>query len=80
MEKQNRKNQSEIRAKKQYSIFDAKYLWQLFTKNKKWFVLSVILCMFLAVAYVYLSRPAFNIVGKMMLIDRRQNNSAVIVS
>ena len=80
MEKQNRKNQSEIRAKKQYSIFDAKYLWQLFTKNKKWFVLSVILCLFLAVAYVYLSRPAFNIVGKMMLIDRRQNNSAVSAS
>ena len=80
MEKQNRKNQSEIRAKKQYSIFDAKYLWQLFTKNKKWFVLSVILCLFLAVAYVNLSRPAFNIVGKMMLIDRRQNNSAVSAS
>ena len=80
MEKRNRKSPSAIRAKKQYSIFDAKYLWQIFTKNKKWFALSVVLCFFLAVAYIYLSRPAYNIVGKMMLIDRKQNNGAVSAS
>ena len=80
MEKRNRKSPSAIRAKKQYSIFDAKYLWQIFTKNKKWFALSVVLCLFLAVAYIYLSRPAYNIVGKMMLIDRKQNNGAVSAS
>ena len=80
MEKRNRKSPSAIRAKKQYSIFDAKYLWHIFTKNKKWFALSVILCLFLAVAYIYLSRPAYNIVGKMMLIDRKQNNGAVSAS
>ena len=80
MEKHHRKSPSDFRLKKQYSIFDAKYLWQLFTKNKKWFAMSVILCLFLAVAYVYLSRPSYNIVGKMMLIDRRQNNSSASAS
>jgi len=80
MEKRSQISSSRNRAKKQYSIFDASYLWQIFTHHKKWFALSVFLCLCLAVAYVYFTRPAFNIVGKMMLIDRRQNNSSSISS
>ena len=63
------------REKKPYSIFDTKYLWTIFTTHKKWFALSVVLCLFLAAAYVYFTRPAYNIVGKMMIIDRRQNSN-----
>ena len=69
---------SEIREKKKYTIADFKYLWQLFTSHKKWFALSVVLCLFLAGAYVYLTRPSYNIQGKMILIDRRQSNTSSI--
>lgn len=68
---------SGMRERKPYSIFDVKYLWTIFTTHKKWFALSVVLCLFLAVAYVYFTRPAYNIVGKMMLIDRRQNSNNI---
>ena len=67
---------SGMREKKPYSIFDMKYLWAIFTTHKKWFALSVILCMFLAVVYIYITHPAYNIVGKMMVIDRRQNGNS----
>lgn len=80
MEKRNHISPSRNRAKKQYSIFDANYLWQIFTHHKKWFALSVFLCLCLGAAYVYFTRPAFNIVGKMMIIDRRQNSSSSISS
>ena len=66
---------SGMRDKKSYSIFDMKYLWTIFTTHKKWFALSVVLCMLLAAVYVYFARPAYNIVGKMMVIERRQNSS-----
>ena len=71
---------SEQRAKKSFTVFDIKYLWTIFSTHKKWFALSVVLCLFLAAAYVYFTRPAYNIVGKMMLIDRRQNSSNNISS
>ena len=80
MEKRNQISPSRNRAKKQYSVFDATYLWQIFTHHKKWFALSVFLCLCLGVAYVYFTRPAFNIVGKMMLIDRRQSSSSSVSS
>ena len=71
---------SGMREKKSYSIFDMKYLWTIFTTHKKWFALSVFICLFLAAVYVYFSRPSYNIVGKMMLIDRRLNNSNMSAS
>ena len=71
---------SKNRERKRYSIFDLKYLWQLFVSHKKWFALSVILCLFLAVSYIYFTRPAYNIVGKMKLIDLRQNSNNSVSS
>lgn len=71
---------SEIRERKKYTIFDLKYLWQLFTGHKKWFALSFVLCLFLVGAYIYLTRPSYSIMGKMMIIDRRQTNSSSISS
>ena len=76
----NQLRSSEQRAKKSFTVFDIKYLWTIFSTHKKWFALSVVLCLFLAAAYVYFTRPAYNIVGKMMLIDRRQNSSNNISS
>ena len=76
----NQLRSSEQRAKKPFTVFDMKYLWTIFSTHKKWFALSVVLCLFLAAAYVYFTRPAYNIVGKMMLIDRRQNGSNSISS
>lgn len=68
---------SEMRDKNKRIVFDVHYLWQLFVENKKWFALSFIVCLCCAVAYVYLSRPAYNIQGKMMIIDRRQSNNSL---
>ena len=76
----NQLRNSGMRERKPYSIFDMKYLWTIFTTHKKWFVQSVVLCLFLAAAYAYFSRPAYNIVGKMMLIDRRQNSNISTVN
>jgi len=76
----NQLRSSGMRVKKSFTIFDMKYLWTIFTVHKKWFALSVVLCLFLAAAYVYFTRPAYNIVGKMMLIERRQNSSNSISS
>ncbi len=76
----NQLRSSEKREKKSFTVFDMKYLWTIFTDHKKWFALSVILCLLLAVAYVYFTRPAYNIVGKMMLIDRRQNSNNSVSS
>lgn len=76
----NQLRSSEKRVKKSFTVFDMKYLWTIFTDHKKWFALSVILCLLLAVAYVYFTRPAYNIVGKMMLIDRRQNSNNSVSS
>ena len=69
---------SGMREKKPYSIFDIKYLWTIFTTHKKWFALSVFMCLVFAAAYVYFTRPAYNIVGKMIIIDRRQNNNTLV--
>jgi len=76
----NQLRSSGMRVKKSFTVFDMKYLWTIFTAHKKWFALSVVLCLFLAAAYVYFTRPAYNIVGKMMLIERRQNSSNSISS
>lgn len=76
MEKRNQLSPSEIRERRRYSIADLNYMRQLYNSHKKWFALSVILCLFLAGAYIYLSRPSYNIQGKMILIDRRQSNTS----
>ena len=80
MEKRNQLSPSEIRERRRYSIADLNYMRAIFTSHKKWFALSVILCLFLAVAYLYLNRPSYNITGKMMIIDHRQNSSGVSTS
>ncbi len=69
---------SEVRANRRYSIFDVKYLWALFVTHKKWFALSVVACLFLAGAYIYFTRPSYNILGKMKVISRNQTNTSTL--
>lgn len=71
-------NTPEIREKKKRSRIDMKCLLQLFTSHKKCFALSVVSCLFLGAAYVYFTRPAYSILGKMFVIDRRQSSSSSI--
>ena len=66
--------------KKRRTIFDVNYLWELFVRHKKWFALSVVICLGLAGAYIYFSRPAYSVLGKMAIIERRQSSSAVSAS
>ena len=73
-------NTPETREKKKRSRIDMKYLLQLFTSHKKWFALSVVSCLFLGTAYVYFTRPAYSILGKMIVIDRRQSSSSSITA
>ena len=73
-------NTPETREKKKRSRIDMKYLLQLFTSHKKWFALSVVSCLFLGAAYVYFTRPAYSILGKMIVIDRRQSSSSSITA
>lgn len=73
---ENQLRNSRMRERRPYSIFDMKYLRTIFTTHKKWFALSFVLCLFLAATYVYFTRPAYNIVGKMLVIDRRQNSNS----
>ena len=66
--------------KKEFTVFDMRYLRTVLSTHKKWFALSVGLCLMCAAAYVYFSRPAYSIVGKMMLIERRQNSGNSLAS
>lgn len=75
MKKRSQLSPLEIRERKRYTIADLNYMRQLFTSHKKWFALSIISCLLLAGAYVYLCHPSYNIQGKMILIDRRQSNT-----
>lgn len=74
----NKLSPSQIRQKKNFTIFDMKYLWSIFIGHKKWFATSVILCLFMAGVYIYFTPPSYNILGKMMIISRRQTNSSSI--
>ena len=76
MKKRSQLSPLEIRERKRYTIADLNYMRQLFTSHKKWFALSIISCLLLAGAYVYLCHPSYNIQGKMILIDRRQSNTS----
>ena len=64
---------SEVRERKRYTIFDVKYLWSIFKYNKKRFLLSLFACLFLAATYVYLSRPAYSVRARMVIVERRSN-------
>ena len=66
----------DTRKSKKRTIFDIHYLWYLFTHNKRWFALSLILCLCCAAAYIYFVHPAYSVTGKLLITEKR-NSSAV---
>ena len=76
MDKQKRLSPSEFREKKRYSIFDTSYLCQIFLSHKKWFALSWLLCLCLAAAYIYFTRPAYSVRGRMVIVEKRGSSSS----
>ena len=76
MDKQKRLSPSELREKKRYSIFDTSYLCQIFLSHKKWFALSWLLCLCLAAAYIYFTRPAYSVRGRMVIVEKRGSSSS----
>ena len=69
-------NHSEIRERKRYTIFDVRYLWSIFKNHKRWFVLSLLVCLLLALLYVYLSHPAYRVRARMVIVERRSNSGS----
>ncbi len=71
-----KKNPSEIRAEKRYTIFDIRYLRQLLIENKKWFALSVVFCLCCGLLYIYLVHPSYNVSGKILVTEKKASSSS----
>ena len=53
-------------------MIDFKQLWSLAVINWKWFVVSVISCVFLAGLYLWFGPKKVSVSGKMEIIDKVQ--------
>ena len=60
---------------KKRTIFDIHYLWYLLTHHKRWFAISLILCLCCAAAYIYFVHPAYSVTGKLLITDKRSNSA-----
>lgn len=67
---------SELRERRKYTILDFKYLWSYFINHKKRFAQSVLGCLFLAAAYIYFVRPAYNVRARMVIVEKRSSTSS----
>lgn len=61
-------------------IYDVHQLWTMFVNNKKWFALSLFLCLCLGVSYIYFVKPAFLVTGKLLIIEKKRDASAISAS
>lgn len=61
-------------------IYDVHQLWTQFVTHKKWFLLSLIICMCIGVAYIYFVRPIFHVSGKMLIVEKKRDASAISAS
>lgn len=59
------------------SSFDFKQLWRLFTHNWRWFIVSIVLWVLIAGAYLWLTPSTVMVTGKMEIIDKTKNGSGV---
>ncbi len=78
MKNHNQMSPLELREKKRYSIFDLKYLWNLFWNHKKWFFLSWLGCLSLVAAYIYFSRPMYSVRGRMVIVEKRNSGTLML--
>ncbi len=58
------------------NLFDVHLLWKMFKENKKWFMLSVVSCLFLGLLYIYFARPAFSVSGKILITEKKTSSSS----
>lgn len=58
------------------SSFDFMQLWRLFKKNWKWFLISIIVCVLIAGAYLWFTPTTVSVTGKMEIIDKSKKGSS----
>lgn len=56
-------------------IYDVHQLWMIYKSHKKWFLLSLLVCLCLGFSYVFWTKPVFSIIGKIQIIDRRNGSN-----
>lgn len=49
-------------------------LWSMFLLNIRWFILSVLVCLLIAGAYLYWAKPSVTVTGKMQLKDTKKES------
>ncbi len=69
---------------KKQKIYDVHQIWMDFKSNRRWFALSVVLCLFCGLLYIYFSRPVFRVTGKILVTEKKSSssssNAAVLLS
>lgn len=58
------------------SSFDFMQLWHLFTRNWRWFIVSIVLCVLIAGVYLWLTPTTVTVTGKMEIIDKSKKGSS----
>ena len=59
------------------SSFDFIQLWQLFKKNWKWFLISIIVCVLIAGVYLWFTPSTVSVTGKMEIIDKSKKGGGM---
>ena len=59
------------------SSFDFMQLWHLFTRNWRWFIVSIVLCVLIAGVYLWLTPTTVTVTGKMEIIDKSKKKSGM---
>lgn len=56
-------------------IYDFHQLWMIYKSHRRWFLFSLLVCLCLGLAYIYWTKPAYSITGKVQIIERRSGSS-----
>ena len=59
------------------SSFDLMQLWHLFTRNWRWFIVSIVTCVLIAFAYLWFTPSTVTVTGKMEIIDKSKKSSGM---
>ena len=57
-------------------IYDVHQLWMIYKSHRRWFLFSLLVCLCIGLAYIYWTKPAYSITGKVQIIDRRSSSSS----
>lgn len=73
----NKNNSSVVRPQVKQQPIDYKILLTQFVVNWYWFVLSIVLCILFAGAYLWFKPATYSATGKMQIIDKTKQNSGL---